>query len=613
MRLAFLAYRGNMKSGGQGVYLHALTRELAALGCEIDVFVGPPYPDPMPWARVTRLPNEMFWGKRFDKRRGAFLPAPDPLAILEPLNFYEFAVTRFGFLPEPFAFSVRAAGAVVRALRAGRRYDLVHDVQSVSYGLLFLQALGLPVVTTIHHPLSIDLASSLARDRTFAERKGSLTFYPVRTQARTARRLAAVLTSSAASAAAIARDFGVRPEKIHDVRNGVELPARPARRRARPARTELLFVGRCGDPNKGLEFLLQALALLPHDVGLRVLDYFPAFTPLERILRELGLAERVRFTGKVTSEELATAYRDATAVVLPSLFEGFGLPAIEALAAGTPIVASSRARCPGDRRRGAAGSCRAIPRRSPRRSPRCSSAGTTRTPTRSPRVRASSGLRLAPHRRAHAGALRARARGVGALMRAVDLDRDMTHVIPTGTTRDSDYLFRRMEAETLAATRAGVGARVLDSAAGLGQDSRALARAGVHAFCAEPSSRMVELAKLVAAKETRPQTGRVAWARAWSESLPFRAGSFDAAFCKGALDHFDDPEACIAELARVTRPDGRVVLAVANFESLGCRLQRLGDRLRSSARPAGAPITYPPTTSRYDARRCASRSSDTSW
>jgi glycosyltransferase involved in cell wall biosynthesis len=339
MRIAFLCYRGNMKSGGQGVYLHALTRELAKLGCEIDVFVGPPYPDPLPWARVTPLENQMFWGKRFDKRRGAFLPTPDPFAILRPLDFFEFAVTRFGFLPEPFAFSVRAAGAVLRELRSGRGYDLVHDVQSVSYGLLLLQALGIPVVTTIHHPLSIDLRSSLARDSSFAERKGSLTFYPVRTQARTARRLAAVLTSSQASRQAITRDFGVRPERVHDVRNGVELPSPPVRR-ARPAKLELLFVGRCGDPNKGLEFLLEAMALLPIEVGLRVLDYFPAFTSLEKTLRARNLLGRVRFTGKVSSEELEASYRDAAAVVVPSLFEGFGLPAIEALASGTPVVAS---------------------------------------------------------------------------------------------------------------------------------------------------------------------------------------------------------------------------------------------------------------------------------
>jgi len=339
VRVAFLCYRGNMKSGGQGVYLHALTRELAALGCEIDVFVGPPYPAELPWARVRELENQMFWGKRFDKRRGAFLDRARPWSIFRPLDFYEFAVTRFGFLPEPFAFSVRAARELLRELRAGARYDLVHDVQSVGYGLLGLQALGLPVVTTIHHPLSIDLRSSLARDRTFAEMKGSLTFYPVRSQARVARRLAAVLTSSEASKRAIARDFGVRPERIHDVRNGVELSA-ASERRARPERSELLFVGRCGDPNKGLEFLLHALALLPHHVGLRVLDDFPAFTPLEKTLRSLRLESRVRFSGKVSPAELERAYTGASAVVLPSLFEGFGLPAIEALAVGTPVVAA---------------------------------------------------------------------------------------------------------------------------------------------------------------------------------------------------------------------------------------------------------------------------------
>jgi SAM-dependent methyltransferase len=187
-------------------------------------------------------------------------------------------------------------------------------------------------------------------------------------------------------------------------------------------------------------------------------------------------------------------------------------------------------------------------------------------------------------------------------VRAVDLDRDMTHVIPTGTTRDSDFLFRRMEELTLGAARGAPGARVLDSAAGLGQDSRALARTGAHAVCAEPSHRMIELAKLVAAKEPPPAPGSVRWARAWSESLPFRDGSFDAAFCKGALDHFDDPERCIAELARVTRRDGRVVLAVANFESLGCKLQRLGERLRFARRPGRRTYHVPSDHfTRYDA------------
>jgi len=187
-------------------------------------------------------------------------------------------------------------------------------------------------------------------------------------------------------------------------------------------------------------------------------------------------------------------------------------------------------------------------------------------------------------------------------VRAVDLDRDMTHVIPTGTTRDSEFLFRRMEALTLEAALPAPGGRVLDSAAGLGQDSRALARRGARAVCAEPSRRMIELAKLVATKEPPLASGGVSWARAWSEALPFRDGSFDAAFCKGALDHFDDPERCIAELARITRPAGRVVLAVANFESLGCRLQRLAERLGRGHRPGRRTYHVPSDHfTRYDA------------
>jgi len=128
----------------------------------------------------------------------------------------------------------------------------------------------------------------------------------------------------------------------------------------------------------------------------------------------------------------------------------------------------------------------------------------------------------------------------------------MSDVIPTGTSRDAEYLFARMADETLAALHAKPGARVVDSAAGLGQDDRALAREGAWAICAEPSRRMTELGKLIEAKEADTPKGSVHWVRAWSETLPFRNACFDAAYCKGALDHFDDPKRCIAEMARVT-------------------------------------------------------------
>ena len=136
MRVLFLAYRGNMRCGGQGIYLWFLARELSRMGIEVDIFVGPPYPDPMPFARqVHHLPNRQFWGRWYGKDYRGMIPDP-AFAALAPLNFYEMASSRLGFLPEPFAFSLRAFGAAIRRIQAGDRWDLVHDVQCLGYGLL---------------------------------------------------------------------------------------------------------------------------------------------------------------------------------------------------------------------------------------------------------------------------------------------------------------------------------------------------------------------------------------------------------------------------------------------------------------------------------------------
>ncbi len=153
----------------------------------------------------------------------------------------------------------------------------------------------------------------------------------------------------------------------------------------------------------------------------------------------------------------------------------------------------------------------------------------------------------------------------------------MRDVIPTGTTRDSEFLFARMAERTLRATRAATGRRVLDVAAGLGQDASALGARGAWAVAAEPSARMTALAKLVQAKRRGPSP---LWVRAWSDALPFASQSFDAVFCKGSLDHFDRPRAAIAEMARVAKPEGRVVLAVANFSSAACRTAQGLDAVR---------------------------------
>jgi SAM-dependent methyltransferase len=159
-------------------------------------------------------------------------------------------------------------------------------------------------------------------------------------------------------------------------------------------------------------------------------------------------------------------------------------------------------------------------------------------------------------------------------VRVADLDRDMSHVIPTGMGVDSEYLFARMTDLTLGLADAGAGGRVLDVASGPGADAFTLAARGALAVGVEPSSRMLGLAQLVAEERGEPAP---AFVQAWSDRLPFADGSFDAVYCKGSIDHFDRPERAIGEMARVTKPDGRVVLAIANFESAACRLARALD------------------------------------
>src|SRR5262245_26295530 len=174
----------------------------------------------------------------------------------------------------------------------------------------------------------------------------------------------------------------------------------------------------------------------------------------------------------------------------------------------------------------------------------------------------------------------------------------MRDVIPTGATRESESLLARMAERTLRAARAAPGALVLDVAAGLGQDAAALAAQVALAVAAEPSARMIALARLVEEQGREAAAQRAAgerragsrsdrrpgprphFVRAWSDALPFASGSFDAVVCKGSLDHFDRPRAAIGEMARVAKPAGRVVLAVANFESAACRAARRADALR---------------------------------
>ncbi len=340
LRIAFVAYRGNMNSGGQGIYLWFLAREMARLGHEVHVFVGPPYPDPMPFARVVRLPNQQFWAKWVLGQTDQIVPREAPLQVLSPLNFYELVASRIGFLPELFAFSFRAFRRIADELRAGRRFDLVHDVQCLGYGLLGLRAMGLPVVTTVHHPLTVDRRASFIRDETLLQAIGTMKFYPIGMQSFVARRLDAIFTSSEIGRRQIVQDFGVRPERLHNLRNGLDTELFSPDPTVVKREHEILCVGRSSDPNKGIRTLITALSKLPAHVRLVLVDDDAPDNKVRRWAREVSVEDRVELTGRVDSAALIGLYRRAALVVVPSRYEGFGLPAVEAMACGTPVVAT---------------------------------------------------------------------------------------------------------------------------------------------------------------------------------------------------------------------------------------------------------------------------------
>jgi SAM-dependent methyltransferase len=143
-----------------------------------------------------------------------------------------------------------------------------------------------------------------------------------------------------------------------------------------------------------------------------------------------------------------------------------------------------------------------------------------------------------------------------------------------GTRRDSHMLYRAIEDTMLDLATAVPGGRVLDVACGTGKQAMRIAQRGCYAVGAEASSEMIGLGRWVHPESQARMTRTIA------ESLPYRDGAFDRVMCQGSLDHFADPQAFMREAARVTRDDGRVIIALANFESVSCRIGRATDRVK---------------------------------
>lgn len=199
--------------------------------------------------------------------------------------------------------------------------------------------MGLPLVTTVHHPLTVDRRASFVRDTNLVEAIGTMQFYPIGMQSLVARRLDRVLTSSGESARRIARDFGVSPDRITNVWNGIDTSLFSPDATVERSPHELVCIGRASDPNKGIRTLIEAMPHLPKHTTLTLVDSDHPGNEVFKWAREAGVADRLDVPGRVPTEELVALYRRATIVVVPSRYEGFGLPAVEAMACSAPVVA----------------------------------------------------------------------------------------------------------------------------------------------------------------------------------------------------------------------------------------------------------------------------------
>jgi glycosyltransferase involved in cell wall biosynthesis len=338
LRIALLSYRSKPHCGGQGVYVRHLSRELAALGHHVEVLSGQPYPDldevAGPGSLALRpLPSLDLYRDDDPFRTPGLREFRDAVDVLEVATMWT------GGFPEPLTFSLRAAREIV-----ARRdeFDVVHDNQSLGYGLLRLLGEDIPLVATVHHPITIDrkheieAAPSLLRGLSLRRWYGF-----TRMQARVARRIPTLITVSESSAGDIARDFRVQRERVRVIPVGVETDVfKPPTAPRVPGR--IVAVSSSDSPMKGARVLLEAIAKLrtERDVELVVVGRPRADGPVARAVDELDIADAVRFVTGLPDPALAELFGSAEVAVVPSLYEGFSIPAVEAMACATPLVAS---------------------------------------------------------------------------------------------------------------------------------------------------------------------------------------------------------------------------------------------------------------------------------
>ncbi|HEX9681984.1 MAG TPA: glycosyltransferase family 4 protein [Acidimicrobiales bacterium] len=335
LRIAFLTYRGKPTCGGQGVYTRHLTAGLADLGHHVEVFSGPPYPELDPRVRLNPMPSLDLYRE------------PDPFRIPRPSEFRgrvdiaEFAMMCTAAFPEPLTFTWRVA----KALDARRAdFDLVHDNQSLGFGLLDIQRMGIPIVGCIHHPITVDRRLEVEHAPNARRRFTLKRWYAfVDMQTKVAQRLPRIVTVSSSSMTDIEADHGVPAERMRVVPVGVDQDVYRPLTHIAPVPGRLMTTASADVAMKGLIHLIEALAKVRTErhAELVIVGKSKPGGPVDRAIDRLGLRHAVTFVSGITDQRIVELYAEAQVAVVPSLYEGFSLPAIEAMSSGVALVGTT--------------------------------------------------------------------------------------------------------------------------------------------------------------------------------------------------------------------------------------------------------------------------------
>ena len=334
LKICLLSYRSNPHCGGQGVYIHNLSRSLKGLGHQVDIVSGPPVLTGDNGIKIHNLPGLDLYNP------DNLFRVPSLRELMDPINLIEWLGVSTMSFPEPYTFGQRAFKLLRKTVH---RYDIIHDNQSLSYGVRSISRLA-PTIATIHHPITVDRDLAVRSAATFWKKLKEMRWYSfIRMQKRVAKAFSHIITVSKHSRKDISNEFKIPLNRFRIVPNGVDANLFYPMPEVEREKNRIIVTNSADTPLKGLNYLLKALSVLSktRKVNLVVIGAPKKNGDIETVIRDLGIGNRVTFTGRIDHKEFVTQYARAAVAVIPSVYEGFGLPAIEAMACAVPVISTT--------------------------------------------------------------------------------------------------------------------------------------------------------------------------------------------------------------------------------------------------------------------------------